>query len=492
MTKVAAGIDRLARLAERRGSIALDRSSVRSTDGAGHMTVETSVITAAVVSEYYGEEIPDSDKLGLEPKKLYRLYRAPAEIEKGASSLDGKPLMVIHRAQSADDHDRDVVVGSVTAPDWKNPKLYARLSIWDSLGIDLIESGEQKSLSAGYAHVPIMTPGTTPDGDPFDGVMTQIEFNHVALVAEPRVEGAVVGDSAIRKSFNGEVIMSKRIQSLKATIAVGALIPFLKPRLAQDAKIDLAKVFANVKPKTFGNMKDAIAADIMKLTKGKLAKDTKIGSDGKLEGLGDLLEMIDSDKMVEDEDDDDLAGEAPEETMDAEGGGLKDFLKGKLGEDDFAKACDMMKPGGASDTDETAEEKAAREAKEKETAEKAAKDAEAEKAKETKAMDAKIDAAVKAERKLANDIAAAREHVRPHVGALQGAFDSVDGVYQAALTVLGVEKAEEITGAPALKAVLDAKVTAAPKAKPVPAMDAAAAKSFADRFPGAAKIKVSA
>jgi hypothetical protein len=481
-------------MTERRNDrIALDRASVRSTDGAGHMTVESSIITAAVVSEYYGEEIPDSEKLGLEPKKLYRLYRAPAEIEKGAPSLDGKPLMVIHRAQSADDHDRDVVVGSVTTPDWQKPKLLARLSIWDSLGIDLIESGEQKSLSAGYAYVPVMTPGTTPDGDPFDGLMTNIEFNHVALVAEPRVEGAVVGDSAISKPSQGEVIMPKRIQSLKATIAVGALIPFLKPRLAKDAKIDLGKVFANVKPKMFGNMKDAIAADIMKITKGKLAADAKIGTDGMMEGLKDLLEMVDGDKMVEGEDDADLAGEAPEETMDAEGGGLKEFLKGKISEDDFAKACDMMKPGGAKDADETAEEKAAREAKEKETAAAAATDAEAEKAKETKAMDAKLADAIKAERKLGNDIAAAREHVRPHVGALQGAFDSVDGVYQAALTVMGVDKAEEITGVPALRAVLDAKVSAkssAPKA--VPAMDAAQAKSFADRFPGAAKIKVSA
>jgi hypothetical protein len=110
-----------------------------------------------------------------------------------------------------------------------------------------------------------------------------------------------------------------------------------------------------------------------------------------------------------------------------------------------------------------------------------------------KAMDAAIDAATKAERKRQQDIAEAREEVRPVVGTLKQAFDSAEGVYQAALTVLGVPDADKITGIHALKAVLGAQRQAAQPRKPaLPAMDAAHSKSIAERYPNAAKIKISA
>jgi len=110
-----------------------------------------------------------------------------------------------------------------------------------------------------------------------------------------------------------------------------------------------------------------------------------------------------------------------------------------------------------------------------------------------KAMDQAIDSAVKTERSRQQAITDAREEVRPMVGALKQAFDSAEGVYQAALTVLGVADADKITGVPALKAVLNAQRQAAqPRKSNAPAMDAAASKSIAERFPNAARIKISA
>jgi hypothetical protein len=479
------------------GSIAFDRKTARRYDADSRLHVDASHISKANVCEYLGNEIPDWEQLGLAADKLYKLYRDPEELAKGASTFNNNPILSRHVPVDASDHHPELVIGSTgTDAAFADGYLDNSLVFWAGEAISDIENDIKKELSSAYRYRADMTPGKSPGGEAYDGVMRDIVGNHVALVKEGRAgPDVLVGDSAIPKTTNGEIVMSKRMQSLKATIAVGALIPFLKPLLAQDAKIDLGPIFANVKPKTFGNMKVAIAKGVMKATTGKLGKDAKIGTDGMLEGLTDLLQVIDSDKTVTDEDD--MVGEDPDSSMDAEGGGLKEFLKGKMSEDDFNTACGMMKPGGASDADETDEEKAERERKEKEAKDKAAKDAEIkekdEKEKSAKAMDAKIDAAVKAERKLANDIAAAREDVRPHVGALKGAFDSVDGVYQAALTVLGVEDADKITGVPGLKAVMAAKVSAAapPKPKSI-AQDAAATKSFNDRFPHAAKIKVSA
>jgi len=477
-------------------TIALDKKTVRRYDGDGRLHLEKSHISKANVCEYLGSEIPDAAELGLQLDKLYRLYRDPQEIAKAAATFNNIPILSRHVPVDARDHRPDLVIGSTgTDGGFADGFLDNSLVFWAGEAIDDIESEVKKELSSAYRYRADMTPGTTPEGEAYDGVMRDLVGNHVALVREGRAgPDVVVGDEAIdTNTTNGEVTMSKvRMQSLKATIAVGALVPFLKPLMAKDAKLDLGPVFAKVKPKTFGNMKGALVTEISKLTTGKLAKDAKLGADGNIEGLQAILDMVDGDKTVEDEDDDLM----PEETMDAEGGGLKEFLKGNMTEDAFMKACDMMKPGGAEDEDkeETAEEKAEREKKEKDAKEKSAKDAEAEKEKAGKAMDAKINGAVteavKAERKLQNDIAAAREDVRPHVGALKGAFDSVDGVYQAALTVLGQEDADKITGVPALKALMQAKTAVASAPKPKPAMDAAATKSFAERFPGAARISV--
>lgn len=478
----------------KREGIALDRASVRTTDSDGHMHVASSIISAAAVNEYLGGEIPDFEALGLDPQRRYKLYRDPAELEKGAPSLHGKPLLIIHRPQSADDHDREVVVGSVSNPVWDAPKLKGGLSIWDGEAIAGIESGEQRSLSAGYQYVPVMTPGTTPEGEAYDGVMTKISFNHVALVTEPRVIGAVVGDSAI--SNLKEFEMTKVLLTRMGSVARGALMIALKPKLAQDAKIDLSPLLVNLTHKNFKAKKPAIVAGIQKLTTGKLATDASI------DDVIKLVDALEDNEVLEGADTDPDTGATiePEETMDSEGGALMEFLKGKLGADDYAKACEMSKPG-AADADEDDEE--TKKKKKEEEAKLLAGDVEAAVKEKTKdmvtkgAMDTAIAKAVtEATAKVttnARETLEAREAVHPFVGKLPLALDSAVGVYQSALGVLGVEDADKINDLGALKAVLKAQtVPSAQTVKPRIAQDAATTKSLAERFPHAATIKVSA
>lgn len=471
--------------------LAFDRASVRSVDGDGHMRVASSIVSAAAVNEYLGAEIPDFEKLGLEPKKLYKLYRHPDELEKGAASLHGKPLMLIHRPQSAEDHDRESVVGSVSNPVWEAPNLKAELTIWDGEAIALIESGDQKSLSAGYLYIPVMTPGTTPNGEAFDGLMTGIEFNHTALVTEPRVQGAVVGDSAIVQLE--EVDMSKPIKMTRTGAAVRSVIALhIAPKLAQDAKVDLRPILAKLTAKNFAASKPTIIAGIKTATKGKLAADATI------DDVVKIVDALEGAPIADGEEEMDVE-EMPEETMDGEGD-IHEFLKGKLGEDDFKKACDMLKAGKAADAEGEGETEEEKKRKAKEAEEKMAGDVEEAVKEKTKdmvskgAMDAAITAAVSTERKRQQDIVDAREEVRPVVGALKGAFDSALGVYQAALGVLGVADADKIDSVIACKAVMKAQKPqgAGPSPAPKIATDAATAKSLAERFPHAAGIKVSA
>jgi hypothetical protein len=180
---------------------------MRTVDQDGHLHVASSVISAEQVNSYLGAELPDWQSLGLQPDREYRILRPGAELAKAAASFSNKPLMIEHRPQSAADHDRDLVVGSVANPVWKAPELYAELVIWDQAAIDAIMDGSRAALSCGYHFEVSMVPGTF-NGQRFDGQMNSLSGNHVSLVPVPRVAGAVVGDAAPNR-FKGKSTMSE-------------------------------------------------------------------------------------------------------------------------------------------------------------------------------------------------------------------------------------------------------------------------------------------
>ena len=175
---------------------AFDRSA-RSIDGDGHLHVSSSVITCARVSPYLGAEIPGYVELGLDASRTYHLLRDPDELQRAAPTLAGKPLLNEHVPVSSDNHRHGIVVGAVANPVWRSPDLSAELTVWDGAAIRAIQNGTERALSAAYKYVPVMTPGTY-QGVRYDGCMTNIEFNHVALVSDPRVPGAMVGDAKPR------------------------------------------------------------------------------------------------------------------------------------------------------------------------------------------------------------------------------------------------------------------------------------------------------
>jgi hypothetical protein len=175
--------------------LAMDREPQnRFVDDDGHLHVKENCISKAVVSPYLGSEIPDYQKLGLDPGKVYQLLRDPKELEKAAGSFNGKPLLSEHRPINARDHAPELVIGSVSNPVYEHPFLKAELVVWPQDAIDKIENGSKSNISCGYKYVVVMEPGDF-EGAAFDGRMTQLVANHVSLVIDGRVPGAVVGDS---------------------------------------------------------------------------------------------------------------------------------------------------------------------------------------------------------------------------------------------------------------------------------------------------------
>jgi hypothetical protein len=218
--------------------LAADFQSVRRVDADGHMFVGRSLITSAQINGYYGREIlaVDPSLQGLDPNRLYMMLRDPAALEAAIPTLHGKPLLLRHRSQTRNDYDPSVTIGSVMNPSWEPPSIFSELSVINPEGIALIESGQRTDLSAGYRYRPIMEPGTY-NGEPYDGRMIDIAFNHVTICPDGRVEGAMVGDAnpdakddALVTTPNAGLPAGKRIEDMDPK-------EFLKGKLnAEDMK----------------------------------------------------------------------------------------------------------------------------------------------------------------------------------------------------------------------------------------------------------------
>lgn len=175
--------------------------SARHVDGNGYMRVDKSNITKEQIAPYLGDSIPEWEELGLDPKKVYNIYRPAEEIAKAADSFNGLPLMMEHWDMDADSIGdvKEYVVGSLgTDASFESPYLTNSLTIIDAKAIKAIEDGTSKELSAGYTCTIDMTGGIF-DGIAYDGVMRNIQGNHVALVHEGRAGHDVkVADSALK------------------------------------------------------------------------------------------------------------------------------------------------------------------------------------------------------------------------------------------------------------------------------------------------------
>lgn len=473
-------------------ALAFDKASVRTYDKDGRLHVEMTPISKANVCGYKGSEIPDFQTLGLDPDRIYNLYRDPDELAKAAASFNNLPVLSRHVPVDANNHQPGLVVGSTgTDAEFAAPYLKNSLVIWARDAIDGVEDESARELSCAYRYRADMSPGTV-NGESYDGVMRDIVGNHIAVVSDGRAgPDVVVGDSAIQMEKSN--MATKPILTRKASVAHGAIIAYLRPKLAQDAKIDLTPVLAKVTGKNFKDSKPAIIEGIKKGVAGKLAQDADIGDlvkllDG-LEGM-DPAEGVDTDPnsglpmAALPEKKPDAVDATPYETIKSLIAQLSDVERGELAE---------MLASGASDEEECDKSKSG--AMPFKKAEDEEKDKDKDKDMVTKpAMDAAIAAAAKAATdaavKTQREIRDAERAVRSRVGELAMAHDSAEGVYRSALKILGVPNAETIHHS-ALPALLEMQPIPGARSHNPPAQiaqDAASIDSFTKRFPGAARI----
>lgn len=208
---------------------AMDESENRYIDNNGHLIVKRTVITKAAVNPYRGSEIPDSERLGLDPNKIYYLLRCPVELERGMSTFSAIQLLLRHIPVDAKQPQKESTVGAIGSEFEMDDdgRVWGMLRVHDQEGIDYIQSGKMQELSAGYAYTPDMTSGVY-NGEHYDGVMRNIQGNHVAIVERGRIgRDAIVADYMPNEIE--DYLMTKKVKLKQGSIAE------LKTRLGMDS-----------------------------------------------------------------------------------------------------------------------------------------------------------------------------------------------------------------------------------------------------------------
>jgi len=404
---------------------AFDRSA-RSIDANGNLRVLTSNISKAAINPYYGHEIPDWQSLGLQEKKVYRLFRDPEELKLGADTFAGLPILSKHVPISADAPKPELVIGALGSDiQFDEPYLTGDLTFWDGKAIAGIETKQVRELSCAYRYVPVMEGGNY-QGQAYDGRMTQIQGNHLALVEHGRAgSDVVVADSNPFKLNKGNKMKMTKLGAAIA-VAVGAAYPVL----AADSAFAALVSQADKKSKK-------------RILDGVLAMDTEIDT-------GKLGEIIDALTGLEEK----AEGEEPEIANDDDvGEQIAALLDGKVDPEVIAQVVALAKPAA---TDEFPE-------KDKEDGEKL-----------KTAMDA-FGAKLRAELKSAD---LARRDVRGVVGDCS--LETAAEVYKFALGHMAVDH-KGVEDEVALRALF--KVAAKPAAKAVMAHDSAIADVDAQKYP---------
>jgi hypothetical protein len=392
--------------------MAFDRSA-RSVDADGRLHVAATHISKANVCPYYGREIPGWQQLGLAPDQVYRLYRDPVELERGANTFARLPILSKHIPVTVDSPQPDLVIGAIGSDvRFMSPYLDADLCFWDSTAIAGIDTGKWRELSCAYRYVPVMEPGEF-EGKAYDGRMTEIQGNHLALVQTGRAGSDVMVSDSNPFPHPAKVLPMKKTKLGTALLTVLSMI---SPKLAADSNLS-ALVGSADKTMNRPDMKAKI-----------MAMDNDIPAE-KVDSLLDT--MLDVEENPE----------PTQVTADSPADQIKAMLTGKVEDEVIAKIVAMLAPAEDESGMVTPEMLNA-------------------------AMDAakpELLAQIRAEFAEADQ---ARRDVQPVVGAYL-AQDSAEKIYQFALDHLKVER-KGVEGVPALRALF----AVAKEKKPAPAVAA--------------------
>lgn len=184
-------------------AVALDASKRKIDDATGFMEVPGTLARAGI-QEYRAHELGLADR---PPNSVVRLYRSADELAKACASANNKPITLGHpdkkrfpKGVTADNYAQ-LAKGHASDVHMDGPLQNGTLHVQDAAGVRALKAGTQE-LSNGYNYTLDLTPGTSPEGQAYDGLQTDIVINHNAIV--PTARGGRVCRAADENTNHGE------------------------------------------------------------------------------------------------------------------------------------------------------------------------------------------------------------------------------------------------------------------------------------------------
>jgi hypothetical protein len=266
----------------------LSVSGVRRT--ADGYLVAVAKVARIGVQDYLGSEV------GKPEMQLVRVYRPPEAVfaEDAMRSYAFRPMTNDHHGEVNADNWKELAVGNTGAEVLRDGDfVQVPLVLMDANTIRDYEAGKRE-LSMGLEASVVFQDGVTPEGEPYDAIVTDMRMNHLALVDKARGgEQLRIGDSRSpaatppAQTLKGGHDMAEALRKLLVdgltieTTEQGAQVVEKLQKQLQDAGVNLKSI------------QDAHTAALA-------AKDTELAKkDAEIDGLkGKVLNDAAIDKLV--------------------------------------------------------------------------------------------------------------------------------------------------------------------------------------------------
>ncbi|MGL4898003.1 MAG: DUF2213 domain-containing protein [Cetobacterium sp.] len=166
-----------------------------------NLHVENNVLTQEGIAPYLGKELTGWEEMGLEPEKLYYVYRSKDLLEKKKDIFNRIQVTYEHPKQLENEVPKNQIVGTTG----ENPvvelnsdgiaELRNSITFWDDKIVNEVLNDSIKGLSCGTM-LEYKKQGGEWNNKKYDIIVSDMYGNHIALTRNPRIKGAVVSDDS--------------------------------------------------------------------------------------------------------------------------------------------------------------------------------------------------------------------------------------------------------------------------------------------------------
>lgn len=277
--------------------IFLDKSSKRTKDENGFLTIKDNPIAVAGVFEYLHSELFENGE-----DRVVKVYRDFEDLKAVKDKFSKMPIMFNHKWVGDEANQVDGAISEDIRIDEKNLSLISDLTIYNPELVEAIENDKIIELSPGYTGEVVEEKGRF-NGTDYDYRQIPNITNHLAVVENGRAGGSLkIQDSKIK-------IMERENMKTEDKKFLDTLKRLLK---FKDEDIEVTEKTEDEEPKTVKSILDSDITDSEKIEQIRALEESKTEDEEAIEKTEDTEEVEpktededkveDSDEVVEKDD----------------------------------------------------------------------------------------------------------------------------------------------------------------------------------------------